>query len=81
MLQDYKGFLIDGSAKMIHPFYPESYPTGVVCKHGRGSSIVQVGCFKLQKFKIIDKDLAAFFGLELAKMVVDHCLPRNSIRN
>ena len=30
--------------------------------------------FALPSFKMTDKDLAAFFGLELAKMVVDECL-------
>jgi hypothetical protein len=74
MLQEYKGFYIDGEARMVHPFYPESYPEAQIYNQGRASSIVQVGRFELPKFKMDDKDLAAYFGLELAKMVVDNCL-------
>jgi hypothetical protein len=73
-MQEYKGFLIDGAAKMVHPFYPESYPSGTVYKYGRGSSIVEVERFEIPNFKMKEQDLAAFFGLELAKMVVDECL-------
>jgi hypothetical protein len=73
-MQEYKGFLIDGDARMVHPFYPESYPAGTVYKHGRAGSIVEVGRFEIPNFKMTEQDLAAFIGLELAKMVVDECL-------
>ncbi len=51
-MQEYKGFLIDGAAKMVHPFYPESYPSGTVYKYGRGSSIVEVERFEIPDFKM-----------------------------
>ena len=74
MLQEYKGYYIDGEARMVHPYSPENYPEAQVYKQGRTSSIVQVGRFELPRFTMADRDLAAYFGLELAKMVVDHCL-------
>jgi hypothetical protein len=41
-MQTYKGFYINATARMPHPFSPESYPAGAIYKQGRGSSIVQV---------------------------------------
>jgi hypothetical protein len=35
---------------------------------------VEVGRFEIRDFKMKEQDLAAFFGLELAMMVVDQCL-------
>ena len=76
MLHEYKGFWISGNAGLIHAFSPESYVAGAIYKKGRGSSIEEVTRFALLSFKMTDKDLAAFFGLELAKIVVDECLIR-----
>ena len=61
----------------MHAFSPESYVAGAICKQGPGSSIEQVTRFALQSFKMTDQDLAAFFGLELAKIVGDQCLIQN----
>ena len=71
-MEQYKGFWIRGEAKLIHPFNPEFYPEATVYKQGRGSSIFQVGSFELPNFTM-EKELAEFFGLELAKIVVDEC--------
>jgi hypothetical protein len=60
---------------MVHPFRPENFPAGAVYRSGRASSIIEVTRFELPSFKMEDQDLAAYFGLELARMVVDYCLP------
>ena len=70
-MEKYKGYLISGTAQMIHPFNPDSYPSGTVCRQGQATSLVEVARFELPKFTMRDWDLAAFFGLELARMVVD----------
>jgi hypothetical protein len=41
---------------------------------GRGSSIVEVTRFQLQRFTVSIKELAEWFGLEVARLVVDECL-------
>ena len=61
-----RDFLISGAAKMVHPFSPESFPAGAVCKQGRGSSIVEVTRFELPSFTIEIQELAEWFGFELA---------------
>jgi hypothetical protein len=63
---------------MVHSFYPESYPVGTVYKQGRGTSIVEVGRFEISNFRMNNQELATFFGIELAKMVVDECLTGQS---
>jgi hypothetical protein len=42
---------------------------------GRSSSIVEIGRFQLQRFTVSMKELAEWFGLEVARIVVDECLP------
>jgi len=41
---------------------------------GRHTSIVEVTRFQLQQFTVSMKELAEWFGLELARIVVDECL-------
>jgi hypothetical protein len=43
---------------------------------GRYSSIVEIGCFQFQRFTVSIKELAEWFGLEIARIVVNECLPR-----
>jgi hypothetical protein len=75
MMQPYKGYFIDGSALLVHPFSPDWYVGGSVLVPGRGSSIVEVTRFQFQQFKVSIKELAEWFGLEIARIVVDECLP------
>jgi hypothetical protein len=45
----------------------------------RSSSIVQIARFQLQRFTMSIKELAEWFGLEIARIVVDECLaPRRN---
>jgi hypothetical protein len=41
---------------------------------GRSSSIVEITRFQLQRFTVSIKELAEWFGLEVARIVVDECL-------
>jgi hypothetical protein len=36
---------------------------------------VEIGRFQLQRFTVTIKELAEWFGLEVARIVVDECLP------
>ena len=74
MDEEYKGFLISGQARMVHPFSRDSYPAGAIYSYGRGSSIVEITRFELPSFKMEIQGLAEWFGLELSRMVVDTCL-------
>jgi hypothetical protein len=39
-------------------------------------SIVEVTRFQLQRFTVSIKELAEWFGLEIARIVVNECLPQ-----
>jgi putative membrane protein len=74
MIEQYKNFWISGTAKLVHPYSYEMYVAGEVYEQGRSTSIVELTRFELPSFTVADKHLAEFFGLELARMVVDECL-------
>jgi hypothetical protein len=75
VMQPYKGYFIEGSALMVHPFSPDWYVCGDVYVSGPGTSILGVTRFQLQQFTVGIKELAEWFGLEIARIVVDECLP------
>jgi hypothetical protein len=75
-MKPYKGYLIDGAARMIHPFDPLWYPAGSVLKPGRLGSLIEVTRFGLPSFPMSMGELAEWFGFELSKLVVDECLSR-----
>src|SRR5215510_4630015 len=85
-MQPYKGYFIDGDAMPVHPYSPDWYVGGSVLVPGRGSSIVEVTRFQFQRFTVSMKELAEWFGLEVARIVVDECLapparlPTDSLR-
>jgi hypothetical protein len=70
----YKGYFIEGSAMLVHPFSPDWYVGGSVLMPGRSSSIVEIERFQLHQFTVSIKELAEWFGLEVARLVVDECL-------
>jgi hypothetical protein len=79
LMQPYKGYFIEGSALLVHPFSPEWYVGGSVLVPGRVSSVVEIGRFQLQRFTVSIKELAEWLGLEVARLVVDECLsPRQN---
>jgi hypothetical protein len=65
-MQPYKGYFIDGTALLVHPFSPDWYVGGSVLVQGRSTSIVEIGRFQLQQFTVSMKELAEWFGLEIA---------------
>jgi hypothetical protein len=73
-MQLYKGYLIDGDALMVHPFSPDWYVGGNVYVSGHSGSIVGITRFRLHQFTVSMKELAEWFGLEIARIVVDECL-------
>jgi hypothetical protein len=75
MMRPYKGYFIDGSALIVHPFSPDWYVGGSVLVSGHSGSIVGITRFQLQRFTVSMKELAEWFGLEVARIVVDECMP------
>ena len=73
-MQPYKGYFIAGSALLVHPFSPDWYVGGSVLVSGRSSSIVEITRFQLRQFTVSIKELAEWFGLEVARIVVDEYL-------
>jgi hypothetical protein len=60
----------------VHPYSPDWYLGGSVLVPGRGSSIAEVTRLQFQRFTVSIKELAEWFGLEVARIVVDECLPQ-----
>jgi hypothetical protein len=58
----------------VHPYSPDWYVGGSVLVPGRSSSIVEITRFQLQRFTLSIKELAEWFGLKVAQIVVDECL-------
>jgi hypothetical protein len=73
-MQPHKGYFIEDSALLVHPFSPDWYVGDSVLVPGRYSSIVEITCFQFQRFTVRIKELAEWFGLEVARIVVDECL-------
>ncbi len=71
-MQPYKGYVIKGKALLVHPFTPDWYVGGTVLAPGRLSSIIEVTRFEL-RFTVSMKELAEWFGLEIARIAVDEC--------
>jgi hypothetical protein len=79
MMQPHKGYFITGSALMVHPFSPDWYVGGSVLVPGCSGSIVEITRFQVERFTVSIKELAEWFGLEVARIVVDECLaPREN---
>jgi hypothetical protein len=79
LMQSYKGYFITAGALPVHPFSPDWYVGGSVLVSGRSSSIVEITRFQLHHFTVSIKELAEWFGLEVARLVVDECLaPRGN---
>jgi hypothetical protein len=59
----YREYFIDGSALMVRPVSPDWYVAGSVLVPGQ-----------FQRFTVDMKKLAKWFGLEIARLMVDECL-------
>jgi hypothetical protein len=78
MMERYKGYWITGSA-VTGPLYTHYWhPFGKILKDGRLGSVVEVVRFQDNDIRF-DFDLAGFaefYGMELGRIFVDHCLPQ-----
>jgi hypothetical protein len=78
-MKPYKGYFISPSAMPVHPFSLDWYVGRSVLVTGHSSSIVEITRFQIERFTVSIKELAEWFGLEVARLVVDECLaPRES---
>jgi hypothetical protein len=68
MMQPYKGYLMEGSALLVHPFSPDWHVGGSVLASGHSTSIVEIARFQLQQFTVSIKELAEWFGLEAGRL-------------
>jgi hypothetical protein len=67
MMQPYTGHFIEGSALLVHPFRPDWHVVGgSVFVSGHHGSIVGITRFQLHQFTVSIKELAEWFGLEVA---------------
>jgi hypothetical protein len=67
---------MEGSALLVHPFSPDWHVGGSVLVSGYSGSILGITRFQLHQFTVSIKELAEWFGLEVARLVVDECLPQ-----
>jgi hypothetical protein len=74
MMQQHNGYWISGSAVPGPPYTTYWVPYGSVLRQRTNGSVVELTRFTLTSFELDDDGVAAWFGLELARIVVDECL-------
>jgi hypothetical protein len=70
-MQQHNGFWISGSAVTGPPYTDYWTPAGAVLFQRTNGSVVELVRFNLESFELEDQGVAALFGLELARLVVD----------
>ena len=70
-MQPYKGYLIEGAALIVHRFSREWHVGGSIFVSRHRGSIVELARFRLQNFAVSMKELAEWYGLEVARIAVD----------
>jgi hypothetical protein len=77
-MEKFKGYWISGSAVPGPPYTLYWECLGTILKDGRLGSVVEVGRIRDNgiRFDFDLAGLAEFYGLELSRLAVDHCLPR-----
>jgi len=70
-MQQHHGFWISGTAVPGPPYTDYSTPAGAVLFQRTNGSVVELVRFNLESFDLADQGVAALFGLELARLVVD----------
>lgn len=73
-MQPYKGYFVEGSELLVHPFSPDWYVGGSILVSGHSNSIVEIARFQVRRFTVSIKELAEWFGLDIARLVVDEWL-------
>jgi hypothetical protein len=75
MLQQHNGYWISGTAVPGPPYTTHWTPKGSVLRQRTNGSVVEVTRFTLKSFELADDGVAEWFGVELARLVVDTCSP------
>jgi hypothetical protein len=73
-MERYKGYWISGSAVPGPPYTRYWESLGCVLKDGRSGSIVEVRRIQDPGITFDLKEFAEFYGMELSRMVIQHCL-------
>lgn len=76
MMQQHKGYWITGTAVPGPPYTDYWNPSGAVLFQRGNGSVVELARFTLRSFDVREQDVAAWFGVELARLVVDSCYPK-----
>jgi len=71
----YKGYLIEGSAQPLGPYSNLWVPVATVLLKKPSGSVLQVERYRDELLEYDDGELAAWFGLGIAEISVDRCLP------
>ena len=74
MMEQHEGYWISGTAVPGPPYTTYRTPNGRVLRQRANVSVVELTRFTLESFEVADNAVAEWFGLELARMVVDECL-------
>ncbi|MBM2805006.1 MAG: hypothetical protein HW419_2899 [Deltaproteobacteria bacterium] len=72
-MQKHDGYWISGTAVAGPPYTNYWTPGGAVLFQRTNGSVVELVRFTLHSFELDDQDVAALFGVELARLVVDRC--------
>jgi hypothetical protein len=75
MMERYKGYWISGSPLPGSPYTRYWESLGSVLKDGRLGSIVEVVRIQDNGITFDFAGLAEFYGMEITRMFIDHCLP------
>ena len=78
-MQLHNGYWISGSAVPGPPYTTYWEILGTVLKPHRGGSVVEVTRLRLPTFTVEIKELAEWFGLELARIALDEWLELGSV--
>jgi hypothetical protein len=71
----YNGYIVEGSAQLLGPHSDLWIAVGTVLLKKPEGSVLQVEHYQNPTLAYENGDLAAWFGLGIAEISVDHCLP------
>lgn len=74
-MQQHNDFWISGTAVPGPPYTDYWTPGGAVLFQRDNGSVVELARFTLPSFELEDEGVAALFGVELARLVVDTSYP------
>jgi hypothetical protein len=74
-MEQHNGYWISGSAVPGPPYTTYWEILGTILKPCCGGSIMEVARLRLPTFTVEIQELAEWFGMGLARIAVDECLP------